>query len=135
MRDPALANNAGPGKGLASLHVSVHQGLARLALSHPAPPGQTTIHLEWDAAFDRQIVGLYLAHEGGESYAYTQFEAVDARRAFPGFDEPDFKTPFDVTLAKGENKIEISFRSQGKDDAVYARFHDPERKLRYPEPR
>ncbi|MFL5372838.1 MAG: M1 family metallopeptidase, partial [Myxococcales bacterium] len=84
------------------------EGLARLALSRPAAPGETTIHLEWDAAFDRQIVGLYLAREAEESYAYTQFEAVDARRAFPGFDEPDFKTPFEVSLVVPDSDVAVA---------------------------
>src|SRR5207253_4351608 len=74
------------------------EGLARLVLAQPAGPGKVTLHFAWDREFDPQIVGLYLAHEAGERYAFTQFEAIDARRAFPGFDDPGFKTPFDVTL-------------------------------------
>ncbi|HEX2574402.1 MAG TPA: M1 family aminopeptidase [Polyangia bacterium] len=74
------------------------EGLARLSLKKPVGPGKVTLHFGWDAAFEPRIVGLYQATEAGEKYAVTQFEAVDARRAFPGFDEPVFKTPFDVTL-------------------------------------
>jgi hypothetical protein len=47
--------------------------------------------------------------------------------------QPD-QVSVDVELPKGESKIEIRFKSNGKGEAVYARFLDPDRKLRYPEP-
>ncbi len=47
--------------------------------------------------------------------------------------QPD-QVGFEVALDKGENKFEIAFPSKGKGEAVYARFVDPDRKLRYPEP-
>jgi alanyl aminopeptidase len=94
------------------------EGLARLSLSRAAAPGPATIHMEWDAAFDRQIVGLYLAHEAGDSYAYTQFEAVDARRAFPGFDEPDFKTPFEVSLVVPDADVAVANTSPVEESAA-----------------
>ena len=74
------------------------EGLAKVTLQKPAGPGRVKLHLEWDAAYDPRLVGLYLAHEAGAPYAFSFFEAVDARRAFPCFDEPVFKTPYDVTL-------------------------------------
>ena len=42
--------------------------------------------------------GLYAEKEGAEDYAYTFFEAVDARRAFPCFDEPAYKIPWQLTF-------------------------------------
>jgi alanyl aminopeptidase len=42
--------------------------------------------------------GIFRQQEGGEWYVVTQFEAMDARRAFPGFDEPGWKVPMQLTI-------------------------------------
>ena len=47
--------------------------------------------------------------------------------------QPD-QIAVDVELQPGENKISLYFDHKGDGDAVYLRFHDPDRKLRYPEP-
>ena len=63
-------------------------------LPWPAP-----LVIAYDAPFASDLAGLYRVEEDGAWYAYTQFENTDARRAFPCFDEPGFKTPYDVTIA------------------------------------
>ncbi|NIV50824.1 MAG: hypothetical protein GWN53_02890, partial [Gammaproteobacteria bacterium] len=55
-------------------------------------------HIEYTAGFDTRLRGLYRVESGGHRYVFTQFESISARLAFPCFDEPRFKTPFDVTL-------------------------------------
>jgi aminopeptidase N len=70
-----------------------------LAFARPLPAGPATIELAYDAPFAGDLAGLYRVQEQGRWYAYTQFESTDARRAFPCFDEPGFKTPYDVTIA------------------------------------
>jgi len=62
------------------------------------PAGDYTLDLEFTNAFDRHATGLYRLQYKGDWYAYTQFEAVDARQAFPCYDEPSFKIPWRVTL-------------------------------------
>src|SRR5262249_45130907 len=39
---------------------------------------------------------------------FTQFEPILARQAFPGFDEPRFKTPFTLTLIVPRNAVTVS---------------------------
>jgi alanyl aminopeptidase len=72
--------------------------VATLSLAQTVGPGTVTLHFVYDAPFDRQLRGLYKVKEGTESYAFTQFEAISARLCWPGFDEPAFKTPYNVML-------------------------------------
>ena len=70
--------------------------------------GNIKLMIEYSAAFNQALAGLYKVTESGNDYAFTQFEAISARLAFPGFDEPGFKTPFTTTLIVPENHIAIS---------------------------
>jgi aminopeptidase N len=69
-----------------------------LTFDPPLEPGHATLAITYSAPFDAELSGLYRVADGPSWYAFTQFEATDARRAFPCFDEPGFKVPFDVTV-------------------------------------
>lgn len=68
-----------------------------------------TIYLSYTGILNGELRGLYLGRQAnGEKYAVTQFEATDARRAFPSFDEPAYKATFDVTVIADKAHIAIS---------------------------
>jgi len=71
---------------------------ASLIFSAPLEPGQSTLHLRFAGTILEKLRGLYRSVKDDQRYAATQFEAADARRAFPCFDEPEFKARFAVTL-------------------------------------
>src|SRR5271170_2706035 len=69
-----------------------------LTFAQKLPAGEAQVRIDYDAPFAVDLAGLYTGEEQGRRYAYTQFEATDARRAFPCFDEPGFKTPYEITV-------------------------------------
>jgi aminopeptidase N len=64
-----------------------------------AKNGRARVAIEFSAPIDHtRSRGIYAEREGNETYAYTFFEPIDARRAFPCFDEPGFKTPWTLVF-------------------------------------
>ena len=83
--------------------------MARLGVSKPLAAGPATIHARYTGILNDQLRGFYLGKlEGGKKYAATQFEATDARRAFPSFDEPAYKATFDITIIADKGRVAIS---------------------------
>lgn len=70
----------------------------RLALEEAIPPGAARLFISFSGKLNRQMRGLYEAHARGETYAFTQCEATDARRIFPCFDEPAMKARFRLSV-------------------------------------
>lgn len=83
-------------------------GGARIRFSEPIPAGKATLNFVYDAAFAERPVGMFRAQVDGEWYSWTQFQSIDARAAFPSFDQPGFKTPFTVTVRTPPGLMAIS---------------------------
>jgi puromycin-sensitive aminopeptidase len=81
---------------------------ARLRFSGDIPGGDHTLELEWTGPIRDALRGLYRSTHGGAKYAATQFEATDARRAFPCFDEPEFKARFSLELVHDSGLVAIA---------------------------
>jgi alanyl aminopeptidase len=71
--------------------------LLGLRAAHPIGAGKATLEIEYAGSFGNRV-GLFRQDSRGDWYAYTDFEAIDARSAFPCFDDPRFKVPWDLTL-------------------------------------
>lgn len=56
----------------------------------------------------RSSEGIFQSKSGKDAYLFTQFEAISARRAFPCFDEPDFKIPWHVMLHVPQNEVAVA---------------------------
>jgi puromycin-sensitive aminopeptidase len=87
----------------------------RAALTFPQAlhAGEWLLHISFKGEINDKLRGFYRsaqALQNGEKswLAVTQFEATDARRAFPCFDEPAFKATFKLTLTVDNDLTALS---------------------------
>lgn len=85
--------------------IEIDQAMQRCRLTFPRPlsVGESQLTLAFQGTLNDHLRGFYRStykDQAGVSHtmATTQFEATDARRAFPCWDEPDFKAVFATTL-------------------------------------
>ena len=86
---------------------------AILVLAEAIPAGPAEFHCRFSGILNDQLRGFYRSTftdvDGRcQVIATTQFEATDARRAFPCWDEPDFKASFGVTLVVPDDLMAVS---------------------------
>ena len=73
-------------------------GVLTLTAARTLKAGNYRLNIAFTNDFNTQATSLYRLKAGDDWYAFTQFEADDAREAFPCFDEPEFKIPWNVTV-------------------------------------
>lgn len=93
-------------------------GVAELSVSSNVDPGAATLRFVYSAPFNRKLQGIYRVDDGGDAYAFSQFEAISARLAFPSFDEPVFKTPFEITVTTSSDNRVISTTPEVNADTL-----------------
>jgi aminopeptidase N/puromycin-sensitive aminopeptidase len=81
---------------------------ATFTVPEKLPAGKATLSIVYTGILNNELRGFYLSKTARRNYAVTQFEATDARRAFPCFDEPAFKAAYDVTLVVDSGDTAIS---------------------------
>ena len=99
----AVVEDAAGGRQTASIALDEPLQRCRLTVAQPLVPGQWRLHIEFRGTLNDKLRGFYRStykdlNGSTQTLAATQFEATDARRAFPCWDEPDFKAVFSTTL-------------------------------------
>jgi alanyl aminopeptidase len=98
------------------------------AFARPVGPGDVLLRIQYTGKLDRSSTqGLFREKDGEDWYAFSMFEATDARRAFPCFDEPGYKVPWQLTLRipPGNTAVSntpIESESAGADGSRVVRF-------------
>ncbi len=95
-------------------------GTVALVAAKPLSVGAATLTIRYRASFASGLEGLYRVDDDGAFYAFTQFEAIGARRAFPCFDEPGFKAPFTISLTVPLGMVAIAGTRESAVDAPKA---------------
>jgi cytosol alanyl aminopeptidase len=80
-----------------------NSGHIKLISERPMQPQVLQIHIVYEAAYNKKLEGLYRLESQNHWYAFTQFEPISARLMFPCFDEPGFKTPFEISVVIPED--------------------------------
>lgn len=97
-----------------ALKLDAQNQTALVSLDSELPVGVHTLALEFSGKINQQGQGLYAAtyQEQGTGARKvmlgTQFEATDARRLFPCWDEPSFRARFQFTAVIPENWTAVS---------------------------
>ncbi|MHB8679621.1 MAG: M1 family metallopeptidase, partial [Rudaea sp.] len=89
-------------------------GVVRVDFDGKLAAQELTLHFRFKAPYNGQLQGLYKVAHAGKPYVMTQMEPISARYAFPSFDEPDFKTPFDIRITMPEHDVAVANTAQVK---------------------
>ena len=122
--EDAVIEDVRGGQQPASIALDEPSQRCRLTVGQSLTPGQWRLHLQFRGTLNDKLRGFYRStykdQQGAtQTIAATQFEATDARRAFPCWDEPDFKAVFsttlviDPTLTAVSNSAVLSDRLEG----------------------
>ncbi|HEX2164272.1 MAG TPA: M1 family metallopeptidase, partial [Thermoanaerobaculia bacterium] len=89
---------AAGGEAIPLASAKIGRDVVEVTAPAPLAPGRYRLAIDFANDFGTRAVGLYRAESQGAAYLFTQFQAVDAREAFPVWDEPHFKIPYRLTL-------------------------------------
>jgi puromycin-sensitive aminopeptidase len=131
----AASVRASDGAAAAADRIEYDETTERVTLHFPTPlaPGQHVLDTAFTGQLNDKLHGFYRstftdAEGEPQVIATTQFESTDARRAFPCWDEPEYKAVFSISLVVDPGLAAISNAAEtgrgphddGKDLVTFA---------------
>jgi alanyl aminopeptidase len=74
------------------------RGTRRATAKSDLSPGDYVLSIRFSKPYNTRAVGLYRVLHEGRGYLFTQMESLDCRKAFPCWDEPIYKIPWQMTI-------------------------------------
>jgi cytosol alanyl aminopeptidase len=104
-----LTTSSATGATMHDLAVIPDSPDGRLGLSLPRAidPGEARLELTFSGDY-RTDDGVFAQTYRAHTYVFSDFEPIDARRGFPCFDEPRWKTPWTISLLVPEGMTALS---------------------------
>ena len=103
------ASLAAAGKTLAAKTIPGGDDFIGLQFDSSVPAGPAEIKIRYSGSVRlKDSSGVFRMEDNGNQYLFTQFESTDARGAFPCFDEPSYKVPWQLTLTVPQQDTAIS---------------------------
>jgi len=97
------------GKSFEATAIPGGEHFAGLRFASKLAAGPARLAIDYSGSYSpRETRGIFTQQDRGEWYLYTQFEALNARRAFPCFDEPQWKTPWTIALNVKREHVAVS---------------------------
>lgn len=99
--------------------IAGNENFVGFAAATPIPTGPARLNLRYRGKIDALLTeGLFRQREGNDWYVISQFESHYARRAVPCFDEPGWKTPWQLTLEVPQGNIAVSNTPQVSETSL-----------------
>ena len=118
----SLGNESALALNPRSTNLDAEKQTATFDFGRTLAPGRYRLTINYRGKINEQANGLFALDYPGAGGAqqralFTQFEAPDARRMFPSWDEPNFRTPYDLSVVAPRGQMAVSNMPESRREA------------------